>query len=144
MMLEKLQKLGKWERFCISGLSNLSNLYNLPFALLHWQRTMSQLLQRISAALFYLLAGSFFVSYLLFRNELWLPWSLWWMKVADLPLALIAALYGGASLYRSVKQRDGLSWPLLILIGLPLLALFTFLVALNFWNVLGLPQSSSF
>ncbi|MFH0851841.1 MAG: hypothetical protein V1876_03780, partial [Candidatus Peregrinibacteria bacterium] len=98
-------------------------------------------LHRLSAILFYLLAGSFFVSYLLLRNEIGLPWSEWWLKVADLPLALVAVLYGGTSLYRSVKRSEGISWPLLILIGIPLLAFFTFLVALNFWNVLGLPQA---
>lgn len=103
---------------------------------------MSQSLHRLSAILFYLLAGSFFVSYLLLRNAVGLPWSEWWLKVADLPLALVAALYGGTSLYRSVKRSEGASRPLLILIGLPLLAFFTFLVALNFWNVLGLPTGN--
>ena len=103
---------------------------------------MSQSIHRISAVLFYFLAGSFFVSYLLLRNNMLLPWSGWWMKVADLPLALAAALYGGSSLYRSVKRHEGISWPLLILIGLPLAAFFTFLIILNFWNVLGLPQGA--
>ncbi|ALM10282.1 MAG TPA: hypothetical protein DEB30_00170 [Candidatus Peribacter riflensis] len=101
---------------------------------------MSSLLHRLSAILFYLLAGSFFISYLLLRNEIGLPWSEWWLKVADLPLALVAVVYGGTSLYRSVKHREGVSWLLLVLLGLPLLAFFTFLVALNFWNILGLPQ----
>lgn len=101
---------------------------------------MSHFLHRISAVFFYALAGSFFVSYLLLRNEIGLPWTEWWMKIADLPLALAAALYGGTSLYRSVKRNEGTSWFLLILIGLPLLAFFTFLIVLNFWNVLGLPQ----
>ena len=101
---------------------------------------VSALLHRFSGFLFYLLAGSFFVCYLLLRNELWLPWSEWWLKVADLPLALVAVLYGGTSLYRSVKRKEGVSVPLLILIGVPLLAFFTFLIFLNFWNVLGLPQ----
>lgn len=101
---------------------------------------MSQFLHRLSAILFYLLAGSFFISYLLLRNEIGLPWSQWWLKVADLPLALVAVLYGGTSLYRSVKRAEGVSRPLLIVIGIPLLAFFIFLIVLNFWNVLGLPQ----
>jgi len=62
------------------------------------------------------------------------------MKVADLPMALVAALYGGTSLYRSIKQREDASWPLLTLIGLPLLALLTFLFLLNYWVILGLPK----
>lgn len=101
---------------------------------------MSSILHRVSAILFYLLAGSFFIGYLLLRNNIGLPWSQWWLKVADLPLALIAVLYGGTSLYRSVKQREKASRGLLLAIGLPILALFTFLVILNFWTVLGLPQ----
>ncbi|MDO8469241.1 MAG: hypothetical protein Q7S29_05815 [Candidatus Peribacter sp.] len=101
---------------------------------------MSQSLHRLSAILFYLLAGSFFVSYLLLRNSVGLPWSQWWLKVADLPLALVAVLYGGTSLYRSVKRTEGVSAPLLIMIGIPLLVFFTLLIVLNFWNVLGLPQ----
>jgi len=103
---------------------------------------MSRFLHRISAILFYLLAGSFFVSYLLLRNSIGLPWSQWWMNVADLPLALVAVLYGGTSLYRSVKRTEGVSIPLLIVIGVPLLAFFTFLIVLNFWNVLGLPTGN--
>ncbi len=113
----------------------------MPDALCYYGN-MSRSLHRISAILFYLLAGSFFVSYLLLRNEIGLPWSQWWLNVADLPLALIASLYGGTSLYRSVKRKDGVSVSLLILIGVPLLAFFTFLVALNFWNVLGLPTGN--
>ncbi|MDD4287169.1 MAG: hypothetical protein PHO20_01880 [Candidatus Peribacteraceae bacterium] len=101
---------------------------------------MSSSLHRISAILFYLLAGSFFVSYLLLRNSIGLPWSQWWMNVADLPLALVAVLYGGTSLYRSVKRTEGVSKPLLIVIGVPLLAFFILLIVLNFWSILGLPQ----
>jgi len=101
---------------------------------------VSPFVHRIAAVFFYLFAGSFFVSYLLLRNNLLFPWSQWWLRVADVPLALVAVLYGGSSLYRSIKRHEGTSWPLLILIGTPLLALFTFIVALNFWNALGLPQ----
>lgn len=105
---------------------------------------MSSGLHRISAILFYLLAGSFFMSYLLLRNNLLQPWPGWWMKIADLPLAIVAALYGGTSLYGSVKRHEETSRPLLITIGLPLLALITFLVILNFWMVLGLPQAPTY
>lgn len=101
---------------------------------------MSLFLHRLSAICFYLLAASFFVSYLFLRNNLLLPWPEWWLSVGDLPLALSAVLYGGTSLYRSVKRREGVSWLLLIFIGMPLLAFLTFVIALNFWSVLGLPQ----
>ena len=101
---------------------------------------MSRSLHRLSAVFFYLLGGSFFVAYLLFRNSLFPPWPETWLKIADLPFALAALLFGGSSLYVSVHRKETVSWPLLIFVSLPLLALFAFLVMLNFWDVLGLPQ----
>lgn len=101
---------------------------------------MSRPLHRLSTILFFLLAGSFFVGYLLARDALLLPWSQWWLKVADLPLALAALLYGGTSFYMSLKRREGTSWVLFLMIAIPLVALFLLLVTLNFWTVIGLPQ----
>jgi len=104
---------------------------------------MSRFLHSFSAFFFYLLGASFFAAYLLVRNELGAPWAAWWLKVADLPLIAVAILYGGTSFYRSVKRREGMSLPLFIFVGFPLLALFLFLCALNFWGILGpyiLPQ----
>jgi hypothetical protein len=101
---------------------------------------MSRTLQRLSAILFYLLAGSFFLGYLLARNSVFLPWSEWWLKVADLPLVLVAILYGGSSLYTSVHRKEHISWLLLVCITIPLSLLFIALVILNFWDILGLPQ----
>ncbi|MEI8230906.1 MAG: hypothetical protein WCG83_07280 [Candidatus Peregrinibacteria bacterium] len=104
---------------------------------------MGRTLHSLSSFLFYLLTGSFFIAYLLDRNSLLLPWSDWWMKIADLPLALVALLYGGSSLYFSVKRKEGVSWGVLLFIAIPLTALFIFLVILNFWNVLGLPKGAA-
>jgi len=90
-------------------------------------------LHKLSAFLFYLLGSSFFAAYLLHFNHLYGPWPQWWMSVADLPLILIAMLFGGTSLYVSVIKPGKKSAIASLVIGLPLTALFTFLVMLNFW-----------
>ena len=94
---------------------------------------MTKDLHRISAFFFYVLGSSFFVAYLLLRNELYEPWPEWWMKVADLPLLLVAVLFGGTSLYLSVKPADGPARIHPLVIAVPLVALFLALVVLNFW-----------
>ena len=93
-------------------------------------------LKTISGYFFYLLGASFFIAYLLLHNELWAPWPKWWMQVADLPLALSAIVYGGTSLYISVTHHEKRSKLAMIIIGLPLIALFGLFVVLNFWNIL--------
>ncbi|MDD5751842.1 MAG: hypothetical protein PHS73_04985 [Candidatus Peribacteraceae bacterium] len=103
---------------------------------------MARPVHTLSSFFFYILGSSFFVAYLLYRNQVGAPWPVWWMKVADLPLIGFAFLYGGTSLYGSLKRGEGLSWILALIIGLPLVALFLFLCTLNFWDFLGLPQGS--
>ncbi len=96
---------------------------------------MAKYLQQLSAFFFYALGISFFVAYLLLRNNVVPEWSSLWLQVADLPFAFSAILYGGLSLYLSLlvpgKSSKFLPW----LIGVPLVALFVFLVALNFWGI---------
>ena len=103
---------------------------------------MSHFLQRFTGLLFYLLAGSYFVGYLLLRNSIAGVWPGWWMQVADLPLALAGILYGGTSFYRTVHHGEKASWTKLILIAIPLIAVLAALIALNFWTVLPVPQIS--
>jgi len=91
-------------------------------------------LNKLSALLFYLLGGSFFVAYLLHFNNLYGPWPQWWMAVADLPLILVSILFGGTSLYLSVIKPGKRSMLVSLIIGLPLTLLFVFLVMLNFWE----------
>jgi hypothetical protein len=102
---------------------------------------VSHFLQRFTGIFFYLLAGSFFLGYLLLRNSIGGPWPAWWMQVADLPLALMGVLYAGTSFYRTVHRGDKASWGKIVTITIPLLAIFAALFALNFWMVLGLPQA---
>lgn len=103
---------------------------------------MSSFLQRFTGALFYILAGSYFLGYLLLRNSIAGVWPGWWMQVADLPLALAGILYGGTSFYRTVHHGEKASWTKLIVIAIPLIVIFAGLLALNFWTILGLPVAS--
>lgn len=100
---------------------------------------MTEHLHRLSAVLFYALGSSFFGAYLLFTNGLYAPWPEWWLSVGDLPLLLCGMLFGGSSLYRSVKHPKDVSVVLALVIVIPLAALFTFLLILNYWEILGLP-----
>lgn len=90
-------------------------------------------LHRVSAFFFYLLAGTFFLAYLFMRNEIGALWPVWWMKVADLPLLLVALLTAGLSFGRSMKRAEGFSLFLTLGIALPLIVLFLFFAMLNFW-----------
>ena len=92
-------------------------------------------LHRLSGILFYILGGSFFIAYMLQYNQM-TPFGGWWLRVADLPLALTGILYGGTSLYQSVKPKDGDSKPLYIIIGIPLAMIFSTLLMMNFWPLL--------
>ncbi|TSD00446.1 MAG: hypothetical protein Greene101449_165 [Candidatus Peregrinibacteria bacterium Greene1014_49] len=103
---------------------------------------MSLFLQRLTGTLFSLLAGSYFLGYLLLRNSIGGVWPGWWMQVADLPLALVGILYGGTSFYRTVHHGEKASWVKLIIIAIPLIAIFAALVILNFWTILPVPQAS--
>jgi hypothetical protein len=95
---------------------------------------MLSFIHGFSATLFYLLGSVFFLSYLLLTNELSTPWPRLALGVFDLPLIAVAVLYGGTSLYRSVRDPKHPSKLLALAIALPLLALFVFLAVLNFWT----------
>ena len=100
---------------------------------------MSAFLQHFTGILFYLLTASYFVGYLLLRNSIGGVWPGWWMQIGDLPLALAGLIYGGTSFYRTVHHGESTSWGKFVLITVPLLIIFTVLLMLNFWVVLGLP-----
>ena len=55
---------------------------------------MLRFLHQLSAFFFYLLGSTFFVAFVLLRNDMAPPWPAYWMQVADLPLALVTILYG--------------------------------------------------
>ena len=95
---------------------------------------MLRYLHHLSAFFFYVLGSSFFVAYILLRNNVYPVWSALWLQVADLPFALTAVLYGGISLYLSLRNPEGTSQWIAWLIGIPLIAVFGVIVCLNFWG----------
>ncbi len=96
---------------------------------------MVRYLHTLSAVLFYVLAGSMFLAYVLAHNDIWQPQATLWMNVGDLPLLLTSILYGGTSVYLSLKDDTAPSPILGTLIALPLLVVFGFFVILNFWTL---------
>ncbi len=100
---------------------------------------MTSYLHKLSGILFYIFGTFFFVAYLFLRNEIIPAWAKWWLNAMDLPMAVISILYGGISLYLSLKRPESTSKGLAIAIAVPLVALFTLIVVLNFWDILGLP-----
>lgn len=94
---------------------------------------MLSFFRSLAGSIFYLLGGSFFIAYVLLKNNIYPLHAAWWMQVADLPFAATALLYGGLSLYGSLRGGKP-SRVLPFVIGIPLVALFAFLVFLNFWN----------
>lgn len=95
---------------------------------------MIQYLQKLTGTLFYILGGTFFLAYLAMVHDI-SPLGQWWLSVADLPLIFVGMLYGGSSLYLSVKPKDSDSKTLFITIGIPLVALFSTFLIMNFWEV---------
>ena len=101
---------------------------------------MPNTLYKTSSFLFYLFGASLFLAFLFVYNKIAIKEMSWWLQRADLPFAIVALTYGGMSLYRSLHTKEEFSPALAALIALPLIAFFIFLVVLNFWEVLGMPQ----
>lgn len=94
---------------------------------------MTRYLHSLSAFLFYLLGLSFFAAYLLSVNNIIAAPAKQWLHSMDLPLLLVALLYGGTSVYLSLtaerKGSTGLALSLLI----PLMIVFFAATILKFW-----------
>lgn len=71
---------------------------------------------------------------MLMVNEIAVPWPKFWLSIADVPLVLSSMLYGGTSLYLSVKKPKEASPVIATIIIVVLLALFLFLASLNFYE----------
>jgi hypothetical protein len=96
---------------------------------------MSRYLHTLSAVLFYLLGLAAFGAYVLLKNAWggYLPSFV--LNVIDIPLLVVGALYGGMSVYRSLKEEHAPSPILGIFIALPLILVIGFFVVLNFWTI---------
>jgi hypothetical protein len=86
----------------------------------------------LSAVLFYLLGSSFFIAFILMRNGIAAENFNAWLHAGDMPLLLSGLLYGGLSVYGSIRSDTSSSKILLIGILVPLVIIFLLLAALNF------------
>ena len=89
-------------------------------------------LQKLSGFFFYFLGSSFFVAFILLRNDLYAREAAIWMQLADLPLVLSAVIYGGLSLYLSLRAPERPSNILPVLIAIPLALFFGVILVMNF------------
>lgn len=100
---------------------------------------MSRYLHTLSAVLFYLLGLAAFGAYVLLKNDIGGTYPQFLLMIIDIPLLVVGALYGGISVYRSLKEDHAPSPILGIFIALPLILVVGFFAVLNFWTI-----SSSF
>lgn len=93
---------------------------------------MLRYLHSLSAILFYILGSGFFVAYVLLHNGILASLMHTWLKIGTLPLLLVSLLYGGISVYRSIRNEASSSTVLVFGITVPLALFFLFLLLLNF------------
>ena len=94
---------------------------------------MQRFLHTLSAICFYVLGSSFFLAYILARNDVAQGTALRWLQIGDMPLLLSGLLYGGLSIHRSLQDKAGNTSRLLILaIAFPAVVLFLVLATMNF------------
>lgn len=94
---------------------------------------MSRYLHTLSAVLFYVLGISLFSAYILVRNAIGGDMPALILRIGDLPMLAIGMLYGGLSVYLSLRREESPSKTLALTITLPLIALFALFLILNFW-----------
>lgn len=93
---------------------------------------MLSYLHKLSAIFFYVLGSSVFIAYILAHNLIAVGVMSRWLEVVDLPLLLSGMLYGGISIYESLRTDASSPKVMTIAIGLPLLILFGVILLLNF------------
>lgn len=89
-------------------------------------------LHTLSAILFYILGASAFLAYLLWANAIAAKQSLLWLQSIDLPLEVVALLFGGLSVYQSMTPAQP-SRALALWIAIPLVLVFFLSLFLKFW-----------
>ncbi len=93
---------------------------------------MLRYLHSLSAFLFCLLTGSFFLGYVFLKNDIAATWTAQYLYVGQLPLLLTALLYGGLSVYLSLQNEGASSRVLGVIIGAPLIMIFTVFLFIRF------------
>ncbi len=92
---------------------------------------MSRYLHTLSAILFYILAGAFFLGYVLMINDIAPLRMAAFLYAGQLPLLFVSLLYGGLSVYHSLHREGTGASVLSILIGLPATVFFLIVLALR-------------
>jgi len=95
---------------------------------------MSRYFHGLSAVLFYILGTTVFAAYLLEKNGVWPDAARLWMLSVMLPLLACGLLYGGLSLYLSVKNASGKSTVLATMLAVISLIVFSSFAILTFWH----------
>ncbi len=93
---------------------------------------MLRYLHSLSAWLFYLLAGAFFAAYILYHNDILARTAGQFLYIGQLPLLIASLLYGGLSVYQSIRGEESTSRTLGIIITLPLAVLFLLFLMIRF------------
>ncbi len=89
-------------------------------------------LRRASAVLFYALGAFILVAIVLVQRGLFASSLTLLLNILDLPLILVALIFGGSTLLSSLKRDSSPSPVALTIVFLPLLLAFAFFLYLNF------------
>ncbi|MFH1012258.1 MAG: hypothetical protein V1760_00735 [Candidatus Peregrinibacteria bacterium] len=92
----------------------------------------SKNIHEVSAIFFFILAFSYVIAALAFRNDLMVPWATLFMRILDIPFALVALLYGGSTLYLQLNEGEENATPWSIIIIATCILLFGLVVFVNF------------
>ncbi len=93
---------------------------------------MSHAIQRSSEFLFFFLGVIAIICVVLLKKDIATDIVQPLVRSIDLPLILAGMLYGGSSLYRSVRQDREFALPLTLSIAIPLAVLFLIFAYMNF------------
>lgn len=94
---------------------------------------MLHFLHKLSAVLFTLLGLALFGAEVLWRQNLWMPWSRVLLTTIPLPLIAVGLLYGGLSIVLSSQEGKGRESFLTPVIGVACLILFAIFALLRLW-----------
>lgn len=94
---------------------------------------MLRFLHQLSAVLFTLLGTALFIVEILWRQEIWMPWTQVLLTTIPLPLLAIGLLYGGLSITLSVTEHRTRTAIVGVLIGIICLVLFAAFAMLRLW-----------
>ncbi|PIZ74325.1 hypothetical protein COY07_00870 [Candidatus Peregrinibacteria bacterium CG_4_10_14_0_2_um_filter_43_11] len=86
----------------------------------------------VSAIYFFILAFTYVIAALAFRNDIMANSAITLMRMLDTPFALIALLYGGSTLYLELNGEGENTHPWSILIVAGCIVLFGLVVFMNF------------